>query len=337
MIIIDSDRAIGYVSPMARQLRIEYEGATYHVLSRGNNQQAIFLSDNDRHTFLTTLGRMSERFEVDIFAFVLMDNHYHLLLRTNRANLSKSMQWLGTTYTTIFNLRHSLKGHLFQGRYKSILVESEPYLVQLSCYIHRNPLRAGIAQRLLDYRWSSYPAYAYNRRCPDWLKTDLILSRFGPDNSGRKAYREKVQRYTDEKKSIWEDVKHGIIFGSQVFVDRIKKDYLSGEPQAGILVHQKFVDDRELVEIINNASAVLKIDIQKWKSSRRISNADIISRDMLVYHLWQSGRFSNSEIGSQIGLTISSISRRAGNFQSLLERDKKIQTTYDKFKSIIKV
>ena len=223
---------------MARQLRIEYEGAYYHVLSRGNNQQAIFLSDHDRNTFLQTLARQSERFEVDIIAYVLMDNHYHLLLRTNRPNLSKSMQWLGTTYTTIFNLRHSRKGHLFQGRFKSILVENESYLMQLSCYIHRNPLRAGIVGRLLDHTWSSYPAYAYNRRCPDWLKTDLILSRFGPDNSGRKAYREKVQRYADEKKNIWEDVKHGIIFGSQVFVDRIKKDYLSGEPQADIPAHQ---------------------------------------------------------------------------------------------------
>ncbi len=209
--------------------------------------------------------------------------------------------------------------------------------MQLSCYIHRNPLRAGIVGRLLDHTWSSYPAYAYNRRCPDWLKTDLILSRFGPDNSGRKAYREKVQRYADEKKSIWEDVKHGLFIGSQVFVDRIKKDYLSGEPQADIPVHQKFVDDRDLGDIIDTASAVLKIDIQKLRSSRRISNADMSNRDMLIYHLWQSGRFSNSEIGSQIGLTISSISRRAGNFQSLLDRDKKVQTTYDKFKSIIKV
>ncbi|MGD8337895.1 MAG: transposase [Desulfobacterales bacterium] len=322
---------------MARQLRIEYEGATYHVLSRGNDQQAIFLSDNDRNTFLSTLGRMSERFEVDIIAFVLMDNHYHLLLRTNRSNLSKSMQWLGTTYTTIFNLRHSKKGHLFQGRFKSILVENEPYLVQLSCYIHRNPLRAGMVQRLIDYPWSSYPAYAYNRRCPHWLKTDLILSQIGTENTRSKAYRGKVQRYADEKKSIWEEVKHGIIFGSQAFVDRIKKDYLSREPQADIPVQKKIADDRELGEIINNASAVLKIDIQKWKRFRRISKSDMISRDMLVYHLWQIGRFNNSEIGSHVGLTVSSVSRRVGIFQSLLDRDKKLQVDYRKFKSIIKV
>ena len=101
---------------MARPLRIQYEGAYYHVFSRGNKQQVIFLGDHDRHTFLKTLARMSERFDVTIIAYVLMDNHYHLLIRTNRPNLSKSMQWLGTTYTTIFNLRHSQKGLLFQGR-----------------------------------------------------------------------------------------------------------------------------------------------------------------------------------------------------------------------------
>ena len=136
---------------MARPQKIECEGAYYHVLSRGIQQQAVFLSDQDRRTFLESLTRLSEPFEVGILAYELMDNHYHLLIRTIRANLSKAMQWLATTYTTIFNLRHSRTGHLFQGRFKSILVENEPYLLQLSCSIHRNPLRAGLVQRLADY------------------------------------------------------------------------------------------------------------------------------------------------------------------------------------------
>ena len=106
---------------MARALRIEYEGALYHTLSRGNEQRDIFLEDNDRLSFLKAIGEMSQRFDVDIFAYVLMGNHYHLLLRTRKANLSKSMHWLGTTYTRRFNLRHLRIGHLFQGRFKSIL------------------------------------------------------------------------------------------------------------------------------------------------------------------------------------------------------------------------
>ena len=322
---------------MARPLRIEYEGAYYHVLSRGNKQQPIFLADYDRQTFLKTIARMSERFDVTIIAYVLMDNHYHLLIRTNRPNLSKSMQWLGTTYTTIFNLSNSQSGHLFQGRFKSIIVENEAYLLQLSYYIHRNPLRAGIVHRLIDYPWSSYPAYAYNLRCPDWLNTDLLLSQFGPANTGRNAYRKKVQKYADEEKSIWEEVKHGVIFGSKVFIDRIKTDYLSREGQADIPVLNNIVEDADLVEVIKTTSAILKIDIQRVRSSRRISKSDMIHRDMLLYYLWQCGRYSNSEIGSQFGLTISSVSRRVGIFNAMLDNNEKLQAKYLKFKSIIKV
>ena len=323
---------------MARPMRIEYEGAYYHILSRGNKQQAIFLTDQDRRTFLKTIGRMSERFDVTIFAYVLMDNHYHLLIRTNRSNLSKSMHWLGTTYTTIFNLRNFQNGHLFQGRFKSILVENEAYMLQLSYYIHRNPLRARIVQRLIDYPWSSYPAYAYNRRCPIWLKTDLLLSQFGSDDdAGHNAYREKVQQYAGENKSIWEDIRHGVIFGSQAFLDRIQKDYLSREGQADIPVLKNIVDERDLGEVIQIAAAILKIDIRRLRSARRIAKLDMNSRDMLLYLLWQSGRFSNSEIGSQFGLTISSVSRRVGIFQTMLDDDNKLQAKYLKFKSMIKV
>jgi REP element-mobilizing transposase RayT len=110
---------------MARPLRIEFEGALYHILSRGNDRQDIYLNDDDYKTFLSVLEEMSSRFEVDIFAYVLMSNHYHLLIRTNESNLSKSMQWLGTTYTRRFNLQHFRSGHLFQGRYKSIIVQNE--------------------------------------------------------------------------------------------------------------------------------------------------------------------------------------------------------------------
>ena len=149
---------------MGRAWRIEFEGAFYHVLSRGNEKRDIFFDDDDRRQFLDTVGEMSGRFIVDIFAYVLMDNHYHLLLRTMRANLSKAMQWFGTTYTRRFNNRHSRSGHLFQGRYKSLIIENDAYLTQLSCYIHRNPLRAGIVKRLADYRWNSYKVYAYGNK-----------------------------------------------------------------------------------------------------------------------------------------------------------------------------
>ena len=135
-------------------MRIEYEGVLYHVLSRGNAKRDIVINDDDRFAFLKSLGGMLERFEVSVFAYVLMGSHCHLLLRSNKANLSKSMQWLGATYTRGFNLRYLRSGYLFQVRFKSIFVEDDVYFMQLSCYIHRNPLRAGLVDRFTDYPWN---------------------------------------------------------------------------------------------------------------------------------------------------------------------------------------
>lgn len=114
---------------MGRAWRIEYEGALYHVLSRGNERREIFFGDDDRRLFMATLGDMAERFEIELYAYVLMNNHYHLLFRTRRANLSRAMQWFGVTYTNRFNARNGHSGHLFQGRFKNMLVENDAYLM----------------------------------------------------------------------------------------------------------------------------------------------------------------------------------------------------------------
>jgi REP element-mobilizing transposase RayT len=137
---------------MARPWRIQYEDAYYHVLSRGNEGRDIFYDEQDRKIFLETLGEAGDRFGAAIYAFVLMTNHYHLLLQTGGANPSRAMQWFGVTDTRRFNNRHSRTGHLFQGRFKSMVVENDAYVVELSCYIHRNPLRAGMVERLIDYK-----------------------------------------------------------------------------------------------------------------------------------------------------------------------------------------
>lgn len=149
-------------------------------------------------------------------------------MKTNRANLSMAMQWLGATYTRRFSNRHSRSGHFFQGRFKSLIVENEAYVMELSCYIHRNPLRAGMVKRLMDYKWISYPSYAYGRKGPSFLNTDLVLSFFRGDDS-RKAYRSKVQRYAKEEKRFWDDFRHGLIMGTQQFVDRIKKKLIKSQ------------------------------------------------------------------------------------------------------------
>ena len=200
---------------MSRTWRIEFDGAFYHVLSRGNEQRAIFTDDEDRMLFLDLIGETADRFDIEIYSYALMTNHYHILLKTEKANLSKSMQWLGATYSRRYNIRHKRSGHLFQGRFKSFLIENDAYLMRLSCYIHRNPLRAGIVERLADYKWSSYMTYAYGKKAEKWLKTNLILTQFkGNKKEKHEAYRQMVQFYSNEETKTWEDFRHGLFFGT---------------------------------------------------------------------------------------------------------------------------
>ena len=320
---------------MARPWRIEYEGALYHVFSRGNNQQDIFFTDDDRYVFLDTLGQMSKRFDIDIFAYILMDTHYHLLLRTPKGNLSRSMQWLGTAYTRRFNLSHFQSGHLFQGRYKSILVENDAYLMQLSFYIHKNPLRAGMVKRLIDYRWSSYRAYAYNRRHAKWLNKDLILSQIhGADR--HQQYREKAQRYSDEHRRIWEDIHHGFIYGSKNFVKQIKDRYITGDPDPALPQQKSIIKDADPVELLSSASKLLQCDLERVKNSPRVSEADKSKRDILLYLLWQEGKYTNLQIGALLGLTHSSVSRRVAIMRKRIAREQKLKKQISTIKSQIK-
>jgi len=216
---------------MARQWRVEYEGALYHVMARGNERRPIFYDDQDRQLFLNTLDEMSVRFKNEIQVYVLMDNHFHLQLKTIRANLSRCMHWLGVSYATRFNRRHGRIGHVFQGRFKSILVEDDVYMNNLSLYIHRNPLRGGLVKRLADYRWSSYRVYAYDHRTVDWLHPEAILSHYPGETTQEKqrSYRKSVQEYSEEEQSLLENLRVGFILGSKKFVSSIQQRFLPSQ------------------------------------------------------------------------------------------------------------
>ena len=295
---------------MARQWRIEYPGALYHVMSRGNGRQDIFLSDSDRHLFLSLLDEVSQRFDIEIFSYVLMDNHYHVLLKTLDANLSKAMQWLGTTYTRKFNIANNQSGHLFQGRFKGILVQNDAYLLRLSCYIHRNPLRAHIVQRLADYKWSSYQYYGYKRKAPEWLNTRTILSQVSPPDF-HKSYRIKVQQYSEEEGKFLEDLKHGFIFGTQDFIDDIKNRFLKAKRDVELPNKNSLFKDCDINALLKSGSKFLKLDVKSVSRRKRVGVSDRDKRDLLLYMLWKTGRFSNKEIGGHLGLSYSAVSQRA--------------------------
>ena len=166
---------------MPRSVRIEYPGAVYHVMCRGDRREAIFQDDADREMFLATLAEMCGRTGAFIHSYVLMSNHYHLLVETPTGNLVAGMKWFQGTYTQRFNVRHRLNGHLFQGRYKAIPMETErpEYFRVVSEYIHLNPARAGLLERrepkLVGYRWSSFVVFVQNARLPSWLQRGKVF------------------------------------------------------------------------------------------------------------------------------------------------------------------
>ena len=172
---------------MARPLRIELPGALYHVTSRGDGREDIYLGDADRRAFLTLLGEVCERFNWWGHAYCLMTNHCHLLVETPDGNLSKGMRQLNGVYTQSTNRRHGLVGHLFQGRFKAILVERDAYLLALARYVVLNPLRAGMVPAAGDWAWSSYRAMVGQASAPAWLETDWLLGQFGEERAGAQA------------------------------------------------------------------------------------------------------------------------------------------------------
>jgi REP element-mobilizing transposase RayT len=322
---------------MSRQWRIEYPGAIYHVISRGNNRQGIFKTKVDRNLFLELLKEMTERYGIHVHAYVLMGNHYHLLLKTPDPNLSRAMQWFGTSYTRKFNLNNNASGHLFQGRFKSILVENDAYLLRLSCYIHRNPVRAGIVERLADYPWSSYRYYAYNKKPPAWLTTQAILSQLSGNKGAHGVYRDKVQHYSDETSRVLEDIKHGFILGSQNFVEELKSRFLKDRKDGELPQHNRLYRAFDPKMLIKSASEVLDFNLSSARKSKRISLIEKEKRDMLVYLLWKTGRMTNQEIGEWFGVSYSSISKIVSGFGDRLLAEKGLRRRYNNLNSLIKV
>lgn len=218
---------------MPRKPRVEYAGAVYHVMSRGNHQQAIFRTDQDREMFLGTLGEVCRRTGWRVHAYVLMGNHYHLLLETPEGNLVAGMQWLQSTYTQRFNALHREWGHLFQGRYKAIPMEpGAGYFSTLATYIHLNPVRMKgydfERERLAGFRWSSYPAFAGKVSPPEWLCLARVLDGLGLGETpaGRRKYADYMRarvgevRHSDapwKANADWDRIRRGWHLGGEAF------------------------------------------------------------------------------------------------------------------------
>jgi REP element-mobilizing transposase RayT len=216
---------------MARLIRVEFPGAIYHVTARGNERRPVFRDDEDRGTFLATIAEAVEAHGLRLHAFCLMPNHYHLLVETPRANLSRAIGWVQTTYTIRFNRRHRRSGHLFQGRFKAHVIDAEDYARQLLCYVHLNPVRprdkaavVPVERRILldQWRWSSHLVYLGRMPAPPWLCTDW-LAFFGRTRpQARRTYALLMdQAFGKMAESPWENLRWGLALGNTALQKRV--------------------------------------------------------------------------------------------------------------------
>lgn len=279
---------------MSRPLRIEYPGAFYHLTSRGNARESIFRDDVDREILLDAAGEVVERFHWRIHAYCLMGNHYHLLAETPQPNLSRGMRWLNGVYTQRFNRRHERVGHVFQGRFKAILVERETYLLELARYIVLNPVRAGMVHAPGAWRWSSYRATSGERPVPDWLSVEGILDRFG-NGSGRavERYREFVAAGLASE-SPWASLRGQVLLGTEPFVRALAPKLAAAQDVTEAPRSQRLAHRPALEQLLPAAGG------------RRRAQRDAAIGDAHVRHA-----YTLSEIARHVGLHYTTVSRIA--------------------------
>ncbi len=217
---------------MARPLRIEFPGAIYHVTSRGDRREAIYQDDVDKQAQLDVIAQALDRFDAQLLAYCLMGNHYHLVLHTRQGNLSRLMRHVNGVYTQRYNRRHSVVGHLLQGRFKAILVDRDAYLLALCRYVERNPVAAGIVSDVAEWPWSSYRAHIGQCATPAWLDSDglhgYLLGRAAETKEDRrvacKRYAQHVAHAPASDGSFWQDALQGQVFlGDKLFAERMRQ------------------------------------------------------------------------------------------------------------------
>ncbi len=286
---------------MARPLRIEYPGAYYHVISRGIHQDRIFTNDRDKEKFLEYLESAAERFLIIIHTYCLMDTHYHLLVETPEANLSAAMQWLNVSYAAYFNRRYDRHGHLFQGRFKAILIDAHGYLKHLSRYIHLNPVRAQMVLMPATYRWSSYGAFIGKEKVPSFLETSRLMSYFGRTQKDARAnYRdfvEKIDFRTLENPN--DEVTAGFVLGDADFVDWIKETFLSDRSDEKEIPQLKKLKPRvSLEKVVEAVAREFDCNPEAIKAKGRKKNK---AREVAIHIAREVSGMSGKDLGAYFG------------------------------------
>ena len=284
---------------MSRPLRLEFAGALYHVTSRGDRREPIYLTDDDREDWLAVLAQVCERFNWVVHAYCQMTNHYHLLVETVDGNLSRGMRQLNGEYTQRFNRRHGVVGHLFQGRYKAILVQKEAYLLELSRYVVLNPFRAGMVESLNDWPWSSYPCVLGQHACPEWLDEDWLLGQFGKT---RETARQNYTAFVLAGRGLLsplEQVQHQLLLGDEAFVQKHQAP-----------THQAL--SPALRELSKAHRRALALPLARYES-------DHPERDLAMAQAYQSGAYTMPQIAAHFGVHTMTVSRAVKKASAVAE------------------
>jgi REP element-mobilizing transposase RayT len=290
---------------MSRPLRIEYPGAFYHVTARGNEQKDVFKSKKDREKFLGYLESATERYGAVIHVFCLMSNHYHILLETPEGNLSRIMRHINGAYTTYFNVKRKRFGHLFQGRYKAILIEAEAYATELSRYIHMNPVKAGMVATTEEYGWSSYRYYIGLTETPPWLKTGFILGWFSGKNSYRQFVEDAMRNETENPLS---GTVASTILGDSAFIKQIQEAHL-GEKRA----------ERDLPAIRRLNRPTLDEIIRAV--GHHINNDAALAKKVSLYFCHRYSGSPLREIGERFSMGAAAVSQASKRLRATYEKD----------------
>ena len=316
---------------MARPYRLQGEGYLYHIASRGNDRKRIYVGKYDYEKFLEYLIKAKEKYKFYIYAYCLMSNHYHLLIETTQPNLSRIMQYINTAYSVYYNKKRNRSGHLFQGRYKSIIIEGDSYFLELTRYIHLNPVRAGMSETPEGYKWSSFRGYMSKKG--DSVIDRQEIMRYYKINPSK--YKKFVLEGMDKKADILSKVYAGFILGRTKFIkDTLKDLKLQVDGGEEFSYSKRVIND---VDIGNIVKEIAKRYKQSPKELYTGKKKPLFARKVAIYLSKRLTGLTNKEIGKAFGITYSAVSKSAQDMERILKEERKARRDIDSLISHFKV
>ena len=312
---------------MPRPIRIEYENACYHVMNRGRARNNIFYKDDHYETFLKTIEESCERFCAIVHSYCLMPNHYHILLQTPNANLSRMMGHINSVYTKRFNKMQKTDGPLFRGRFKAILVESDEYFLELSKYIHKNPIQTKckenrLVEKLSDYKWSSYQSYLDLVKAPNWLNKDLVLNKFKKDKNLLKRYQLFVEGSDNkELEEFFQRMNKEAILGRQRFKEDIVTNKISNNKMKQNRIKKEIRNKVTVDDIINNTAKAFNVEIKSITQRQTGKQSQNLPRSVAMHLIQEYKDLKLTEIAKLFDLnSVGSVSKSISVLKKKIEK-----------------